>query len=273
MRRVSILILLALLVCAGTAARAAGTNSLVWNPATDLVSADLRGEAREVARVGRFERGGDVFARNIVMGAYRPARMELPKWGAAVDFNLFTTSQADRQKFAAKGCDANSLVGDAEFVNPSAGDFRVKATSPALKLGFVNFPMNQFGVQSPRLKAIARTPEITLPTGSGLVAAAAQTNWLGATVRELAGEEYSAFGLAADARGVLVAQAPNASAAFRAGLLAGDFVQRVNGRMVKNLAEFVAILGQNPAGQPFKLDLLRSYQRNTVEIFDADHNR
>lgn len=45
MRRTAILFLLALLVCAGTAARAAGTNSLVWNPATDLVSADLRGEA------------------------------------------------------------------------------------------------------------------------------------------------------------------------------------------------------------------------------------
>ena len=46
MRRVAILILLALLVCAGTASRAAtATNSLVWNPATDLVSADLRSEA------------------------------------------------------------------------------------------------------------------------------------------------------------------------------------------------------------------------------------
>ena len=46
MRRVAAIFLLALLVCAGTAARAAGaTNSLVWNPATDRVSADLRGEA------------------------------------------------------------------------------------------------------------------------------------------------------------------------------------------------------------------------------------
>jgi len=112
-----------------------------------------------------------------------------------------------------------------------------------------------------------------LLTGNALAATTAQFNWLGATVRELAGEEYSAFGLAADARGVLIVQAPKASGAFRAGLLAGDFVQRVNGRMVKNLAEFVAILGQNPAGQPFKLDLLRSYQRKTVEIFDIDQNR
>jgi len=213
-----------------------------------------------------FAQGGDVFARNIVMGAYRPARMELSKWGAEVDYNLFTTSPADRQKFAAKGCDANSLVGAAQFVNPAAGDFRVKATSPALKLGFANFPMDQFGVQSPRLKAIARTPEISLPVGSGWVADAPQTNWLGATLRELVGEEYSALGLAADARGVLVAQAPKESAAFRAGLPAGDFIVQANGRPVKDLAEFLAVVKKTPAGQPLKLDLIRNYQRQTIEI-------
>ena len=32
--------------------------------------------------------------------------------------------------------------------------------SPALKLGFVNFPMDQFGVQKPELKKIARTPDM-----------------------------------------------------------------------------------------------------------------
>jgi len=111
-----------------------------------------------------FENSGDVFARNIVMGAYRPVAMKVAKWGAEVDYNLFTTSAADRQEFAAQGCDANSLVGDAQFVNAAAGDFRVKETSPALKLGFVNFPMDQFGVQSPRLKALARTPEIPITT-------------------------------------------------------------------------------------------------------------
>jgi len=107
-----------------------------------------------------FENSGDVFARNIVMGPYQPIGMNVAKWGAEIDHNLFTTSVADRQKFAAQGCDANSLVGDAQFVNAAAGDFRVKETSPALKLGFVNFPTDQFGVQSPRLKALARTPEI-----------------------------------------------------------------------------------------------------------------
>ena len=82
-----------------------------------------------------FEHSGDVFARNIVMGAYRPARMELPKWGAEVDFNLFTTSQADRPKFAAKGCDANSLVGDAQFVNPGGGRFSGESNFARVETG------------------------------------------------------------------------------------------------------------------------------------------
>ena len=44
------------------------------------------------------------------------------------------------------------------FVDPAHGDYRVKPDSPALALGFKNFPMDQFGVTSPRLKAKARSP-------------------------------------------------------------------------------------------------------------------
>jgi hypothetical protein len=49
-------------------------------------------------------------------------------------------------------------VADAQFVDPAQGDYRVKDGSPALALGFVNFPMDRFGVQKPALKALARTP-------------------------------------------------------------------------------------------------------------------
>jgi len=120
-----------------------------------------------------FENSGDVVTSNIWMGAYGPAAMSpgLKKWGKEVDRNLFTTNDADRAKFAAKGCDANSLVGDPMFVDPAKGDFRVKYGSPAIQLGFRNFPMDRFGVRKPALKAIARTPEIPpLRTPSGVAA-------------------------------------------------------------------------------------------------------
>jgi hypothetical protein len=51
-------------------------------------------------------------------------------------------------------------VGDPLFLNPTAGDFRVQPNSPALKLGFENFPMDQFGVTLPELKKLAEAPKI-----------------------------------------------------------------------------------------------------------------
>ncbi len=84
----------------------------------------------------------------------------MPKvWGSSVQYNLFPdegTLKASR----ALGLDSRSLSGDPLFVNPARGDYRVKDDSPALKLGFRNFAMDQFGVSSPRLRAEARTPRL-----------------------------------------------------------------------------------------------------------------
>jgi hypothetical protein len=56
------------------------------------------------------------------------------------------------------GRDEHSIIADAQFVDPANRNFRMKDGSPALALGFVNFPMDRFGVQKPALKAFARTP-------------------------------------------------------------------------------------------------------------------
>ena len=86
-----------------------------------------------------------------------------------------------------------------EFVDPAHGDYRVKDGSPALALGFVNFPMDQFGVQKPELKAIARVPQLPqpkMPAPPSATRDAAPVTWLGASVRNIADEgEMSAFGL------------------------------------------------------------------------------
>ncbi|MBN8459347.1 MAG: peptide-binding protein [Verrucomicrobia bacterium] len=112
-----------------------------------------------------YEDSSDEVTKNIWMGAYRPAGRMPGKWGKEVDRNFFTTSEADRTKFGGRGCDLNSVSGDPQFMDPAKGDFRVKDGSPALQVGFVNFPMDQFGVVSPALKAKVRTPEIPQITG------------------------------------------------------------------------------------------------------------
>jgi hypothetical protein len=105
------------------------------------------------------------------------------------------------------GRDTHSIVADALFVNPAKGDYRVKEGSPALALGFVNFPMDQFGVTKPELKAIARTPQF--PAANSTPAPSRSRDgtlksWLGATVRNIRDEgEMSAFGLPG-AKGILV---------------------------------------------------------------------
>ena len=77
----------------------------------------------------------------------------------------------------ASGRDEHSVLADVLFVDPNKADYRVKDNSPALALGFKNFPMDQFGVTHPKLKALARTPftpaaGVTPPFRIGACAAA-----------------------------------------------------------------------------------------------------
>lgn len=197
-----------------------------------------------------YENSGDEVTRNIWMGAYRPAVMKIAKWGREVDRNLFTTSDADRTKFAANGCDANSLVGDPQFVDAARGDFRVRDGSPALKLGFVNFPMDQFGVRSPRLRAIARAPVIPALQSGATESRTTKSVWLGATVKDIQGEEYSAFGTVKEDGGIHLLEVPAGSAPATAGLRAGDLIQGVNGKPVRTSGELMAAMkaaGDKPA--------------------------
>jgi hypothetical protein len=216
-----------------------------------------------------FENSGDVFARNIVMGEYRPAIMNVAKWGKEVDYNLFTTSEADRKKFADQGCDANSICGDPQFVDPAHGDFRVKDGSPALGLGFVNFPMDEFGVQSPRLRAVARVPKIPTVkiTAEKVNSPAANVlEWRGAAVRDLQGSEFSAVGVAADAGGAFVIAVPPTSPAHASGLRKGDLIQQVNGRAVRTSRQFLEATSSVARDAKITLTVVRNQKAVTVEM-------
>jgi hypothetical protein len=45
------------------------------------------------------------------------------------------------------GVDAHSLAVDPLFADPANGDFRLKAESPALKLGFVPIDVSRIGLR------------------------------------------------------------------------------------------------------------------------------
>lgn len=108
-----------------------------------------------------YGNSGDVVKHNIFFRSYLPASMNRciasdGKWGREIDCNFFI-HEKDRTAFAHNGCDARSASGNPLFVNPQSGDYRVQSGSPALKVGFKNFPM-EFGVVSTRLRKMAKQP-------------------------------------------------------------------------------------------------------------------
>jgi hypothetical protein len=207
-----------------------------------------------------FHDSASRFHQNITMKAH--AGIGQPEgWGGMVDRNLFMT-ESDRTKNLSSGGDANSLVGDPGFLDPAAADFRVADDSPALKLGFKNFPMDQFGVKKPTLKAIAKTPVIPVmqtPKSDSPKQTALKSFWLGASLHGLTGEEFSAFGVSKDDAGVQLVKVPADSAAAMAGLRENDLIQGVNGQKVSRPDHLFAAL--NSAGStPLKLRVIRNQQ-------------
>lgn len=217
-----------------------------------------------------FSNSEDVFEHNIVMTAYQP--IGITTWGRSVDRNLFVTA-ADLKQAQANGTDAASTAGDPQFVAPKEGNFAVARTSPALALGFVNFPMDQFGVRTPRLKALAERPAIPAPE----LAAAAGTQepprtLLGLTIKsiETLGEQ-SAAGLLSK-EGVLVLAVEPASNGGKAGLQPRDVIIGLAGRaevpeqMTATATALVATVRARHFQQNVDLIVIRNQKRTLIAL-------
>lgn len=192
---------------------------------------------------------GDVISENIFFGSHRAIAMNRgmeddEKWGKQIDYNLFTSSEQDRLLYAANQCDLNSLVGDPAFRDPDSGDYTVGPDSPARELGFVNFDMTRFGVLSPRLKSIVKTPVFPkvniVPDTSGIPLGPGNlVVWKDAQVSEPRGMALSAYGVSLTATGIAMHHVPEFSEAWGMGFRSGDFITRVNGKEVATIEEFV----------------------------------
>ena len=155
-----------------------------------------------------YGNSGDVVKNNIFFRSYLPAGMNMciasdGKWGKEIDYNFFI-HEKDRTAFARNDCDMHSASGNPLFVDPKSGNYQVEPGSPALKIGFKNFPMN-FGVVSARLRNIAKQPVLPIlimeqqsDSGSELL------NWNRVQIKNIdtLGEQ-SAVGLS-DRNGVLI---------------------------------------------------------------------
>ena len=161
-------------------------------------------------------------------------------------------------------------MGDPMFVDPAKGDFRVKEGSLALKLGFKNFPMDQFGVQYPKLKALAKTPEIPIPgilsdvRTPQAIRDPAVVSWKGAKIKNIAGfEEVTRMGMNQEI-GVRLFEVPAGSKASQVGLLKDDVILKRNGKEVKSVADLLK--QEDRFKDAASLDIWRDHRSVSVSV-------
>ena len=167
------------------------------------------------------------------------------------------------------GRDEHSIMADTQFVDPARGDYRVQAGSPALELSFVNFPMDEFGVQKPDLKAIARTPQLPAAVDDSAVPAARDPSpraWLGAIIRNIANEgEMSAFGLPG-VPGVLVLEVSATSALANAGLQKNDVILSVGEDKTEDVTTLLRQVPVAADGRAFQAGIRRHPMNMTLPL-------
>ena len=113
---------------------------------------------------------GNVFRRNIVYALDPAAKLfnsrNLPLdhnqwdenvyWHAGLPLKIALggkLGEVDLDQWRAKGLDTHSVVADPMFVNPAKDDYRLRAASPALKLGFQPIPFGKIGPYKDELRA------------------------------------------------------------------------------------------------------------------------
>ncbi len=217
---------------------------------------------------------GDKFRRNIIFANYLPKYMPPKPVGLELDYNLvhqpgLTAVQPASELQNLSGRDEHSVMGDALFINPAAGDYRVKEGSPALALGFKNFPMDQFGVKKLALKAIARTPSF----GTGKAAAKRDPSakiWLAVRVRNLIDQnEMSVYGTPG-VTGVLVLDVPAGSALAKAGLQKDDVILFLNNKPADDLGQLLRLSAKLKAGDAATIGILRNQKALKLNLTFAD---
>lgn len=218
-----------------------------------------------------YKNSGDVVKHNIFFGPYFPIAMnvDIPdgeKWGSSIDENFFVTNGTAVKRYDKEGCDVHSLSGDPFFADARKGDYTVKSQSKALKIGFKNFDMDNFGVTLPRLRKLARTPElpevwVNCGTGSASVAL-----WHKTRIKnvETLGEQ-SATGLK-NMDGVLVLAVDKVSELGQGGLQPNDVILSVDGKKVKNVSELMEAERKAENCNGFELGIWRNQSLLSITV-------
>lgn len=216
-----------------------------------------------------YQNSGDIFTRNIVCTPYRPALMNVAlgsdgKWGWQIDFNFFGCTRDAMLRYARNGCDANSLCGNPQFVDPASGNYKVSETSDALKTGFHNFDMDNFGVVSPRLKAIAKQPDFPMYkyVGKNDKTTGKYFTWKGGRLLLATGNALSAYGMDLNAVGLSVDVVPTGGNVAKCGMRVGDLILQINGKPLTESTDINSVL----SSEITSLQVARNQEKLLIKI-------
>ncbi|MDR3245794.1 MAG: S1C family serine protease, partial [Prevotellaceae bacterium] len=186
--------------------------------------------------------------------------------GALIDYNIFTDSVS--YKVARKyDTDPNSIVTKVQFIDPASGDFRVVNNSPEVfRMGFQNFEMNIFGVESERLKALAEKPKMPVPVYNSDVSNAVIITWESIQLKNLETlGERSATGMDSE-RGVYVVAVAAYGTELRDYLKSNDVILGFAGKPVNNLDDLYKAIAAADLSKPQEMIIFRTQKENKTTI-------
>lgn len=211
-----------------------------------------------------FKNSHDEFQHNILQKRYFPIGVD--DWGDKIDYNLFP-DEAALALAQKNNTDKNSKAGNPQFINAAKGDYRVASNSIALTCGFKNFPMDDFGVKSARLRKMASKPII--PNLSVYEAVKGKSNTfsvLGGEVKSIEGlGERSAYGLP-DETGVLVVSVNQNSLLMKSGVLKQDVIRKADDAVVKDAKAFLDIVQSSQWKSAIDIEVFRNQKTVTLKL-------
>ena len=209
-----------------------------------------------------FRNSEDVFVKNVVATSYKPVRINV--WGKEVDKNVFLDSLSLIKERQA-GHDQHSVYANPDFIDAAKGDYRLKPGSAAFFTGFENFPMNNFGVTSPKLKAQALQPPLPELILFNEQSDQALTDFMGLKVKNLNTlAERSATGMHAET-GVLVKEV-DASSPLQAYIRPNDVILEFNETATPDLRALREAKIGKRLRSIFNIKLFRDQQEQLVQI-------
>ncbi|NKI25448.1 PDZ domain-containing protein [Arenibacter sp. 6A1] len=210
-----------------------------------------------------FKNSEDVFKHNIVFTEHKDIRLQA--WGKEIDYNLFPDKEA-LENSKNKEIEQHSVYGDALFEDAKSGNFAVKENSPAHKIGFKNFDMDGFGVKDPRLKLLAKTPDIPTMFFGNTSGEDTTFKWLGAHIKNIATmAERSASGLNKTA-GVLLLAIDEESIAEKSSLQVGDVIISCEEEEINTVADLMKSYQNNNWKGTLKLRVFRNQNELEIEV-------